>query len=649
MTDAEPFRLPPRMFTAVATGDVSEGDLALLRSAQRSRLLLALMAIRGTARQPDEGGPRGTHAPTRPSTAWDVLAHAQRSRPSTVEDVLADPAVGAWAFQLLRRLEHGAAAAPGDAPLWAGATLLGALAGAAALRAGIRATLRIPAGAGRLWLPSLGLSGSVSRGTWAVVTLECGPRGAAVFGDSGSIRLPGDLARPADGWFPLPTIDRQSPTGPAPLALDHLSPYRDFRAVKDPTRLTAPVLERWRSLLREADALLRSGHPAAHRLVTGTVRTVVPVDGPSELRAVSATAPDSYGAVTMSLPLDAEAMAAALIHEARHQLLSALAELTPLHIPSREGPQPVYFAPWRADPRPLRGLLFGAHAFAGVTSFWHALQARDRERAEFEFALHRRQLRTALAALGTATGLTRAGGLVVEGLTREARRLAREPASGRAGRAADLCCQDLGALWRAAHLEVDAEAAAELAAALLAGHPPPLTLPAAQLRTHRTGTPRTSGAEQARLWLARLRFTDPAAFDRACAAIADGAPHPFGIRDATVADTRLTAGEPEAALDEYRRLPASPASLVGIGLAAKADGVSMLVERPELVLALQAALTRLGAPAAGPEELAAWLGSRSTAPDGAPSDAEQIDVAVGPDSVGGVQRGLVVGTQHQAE
>ncbi|MFF5008767.1 HEXXH motif-containing putative peptide modification protein [Streptomyces phaeochromogenes] len=612
-------------------------------------MLLALVAILAAPPPMDGSGPRGTQAPTRPSTAWELLAHIQHAAPSAVEAVLADPAVGAWAFQLLRRLNYGDATTSGDAPGWAGPTLLGALTAAAALRAGMRATLRIPARKGQLWLPSLGLTGSVSRGAWAVVTMECGPQGAAVFGDSGSIRLPGDLAHAAEGWFPLPRIVREGPSGPGAVVLDHLGPYRDFRAVTDPVQLSGQELRRWQALLSESDELLRREHAGAHRLVTGVIRTVVPVPGPSELRAISATAPDSYGAVTMSLPVDAQAMAATLIHEARHQLLSTVAALTPLHVSVREGPQPVYFAPWRGDPRPLRGLLYGAHAFVGVTSFWQARRPHDGDRAEFEFALHRWQLQAALAALANATGLTRAGGLVVAGLMKEARRMAAAPVPGPPGRAASMCCRDLRATWRATHLDVDTEEAAALADDWLAGRPPPLTLPAARLRTHRTGVPRASGSGQARMWLARLRFTDRRAFDEVRTQIADGALHPLGIRDATIADAHLIAGAKDDALDEYRRQPVTIPSWIGIGLAAGDQSVSLLLERPELVLALQTALAHLGVTTPVPEELAAWLDSRSPVPDGPPSDAEKIDIAVGPDSVEGVPGGLVIGTQLPAE
>ncbi|WP_221361794.1 HEXXH motif domain-containing protein [Streptomyces beigongshangae] len=646
MTDAEPFRLPPRLLGAVATGEPDEADLALLRSAQHSRLLLALVAILTSPGHADGAGPRGRRAPTRPSVSWELLAHTQRSAPEAVAAVLADPAVGAWAFQLLRRLDHGTVATPGDAPRWAGTALFGSLTGAAALRSGIRATLRVPARKGQLWLPSLGVTGSVGRGAWPVVTLDCGPRGAVVHGDGGSVRLPGDLERASEGWYPLPRVDRDTPAGRAPLTLDHLSPYRDFRAVKDPAQLPRKTLRRWHALLRESDALLLRQHPSARRLVSGTVRTVVPVDGPSELLAVSATAPDAFGTVTMSLPGDAQATAAILVHEARHQLLSALAELTPLTVSVRQGPQPAYFTPWRSDPRPLRGLLYGAHAFTGVMAFWSARRAEDGERAEFEFAVHRWQVRTALAALRNATGLTRAGGTVVTGLLAEVAGLGTEPVGGPAGRLAGLCCRDVTATWRAAHLAVDAGDAAGLAGRWLAGRPPPRVLPASRLRAARTGTPRAPDTGAARTWLARLRFTDPRGFDGVRAQLAAGTAHPLGIRDATPADALLAGGETDAAHAAYRRQPPSLPSWIGGALTAPGDRGAPFLERPELALALRGALAALGASAPGPHELAAWLGSRDPVAGVPRSDAQQVDVAVGPDPVDRVPGRLVIGPQR---
>ncbi|MFI7416209.1 aKG-HExxH-type peptide beta-hydroxylase [Nonomuraea sp. NPDC049684] len=585
----------------MATGDVSAADLAVLESAQRSRLLTALAALLKLGHSAQPRPWRDDIPPTPLTVSWSVLTAAQRSSPQAVEEVLRDPAVGACAFHLLRTVAQGSVPGPAETVAGACARLFGSMAAAAAIRAGLRCSLRVPARRGRLWLPSLGLTGAVGRGEWPVVGVESRPHGTVVFGDSGSLRLPDDVSRPVEGWSPLPVAE------PADdgrrVALDHLSPHRDFRGLHDPAPLPAEDLSRWRDLLREAVELLKERHPGAYRAVTTTVRSLVPVDGPSALRVVSATVPDAYGAVTMSLPADAASLAVTLVHEVRHQLLSSVDDLMPLLAPAPEGPEPTYFAPWRGDPRPLRGLLYGAHAFAGVTAFWQARRERDGDRADFEFAFHRWQLRTALAALGGATGLTEAGGRIVTALAHAVRPLWAEQVDGPGGRLAELCCRDLVAGWRAAHLVVRPGEADELARRWSAGLSPPRALPGARMGTSRPGLP-----GNARIWLARLRCTDQQAFKQACAALETGATSPFGIADATPADAALVSQDTAKARHLYRRAAPSPDAWIGLGLAADPP-TSLLVERPELVLALHAALLRRGVQPPGPEELAGWLGS----------------------------------------
>lgn len=572
-------------------GDVGSADLAILESSQRSRLLTAFAAILNTGDSPDHIRRHDVIPPTPPGMSWAVLVAVQRRAPDALDEVLRDPAVGAWAFRLLRRVAYGAAAEQGgEPPARAGANLFATLAAAAAIRAGMPCSLRIPARRGRLWLPSLGMTGTVGRGEWAIVGVESRAHGTVVFGDSGSVRLPDDLSRPAEGWSPVPVIDVTEQG--RRLLLDHLSPYRDFRGVRDPAWLPAKDVRRWRELLREAYELLRARHPAAHRTVTRTVRSLVPVDGRSALRVVSATVPDAYGAITMSLPADAVSLAVTLVHEARHQLLSTIDDLTPLFTPVLEGPEPAYFAPWRGDPRPLRGLLYGAHAFMGVAVFWQNQRHEGGERADFEFALHRWQLRIALAALRGATGLTEAGGRIVATLAEAGRALWREPVHGTAAWLADLCCRDILAGWRAAHLVVRENDAAALARRWSAGLPPPRSLPGTRIGEHHPALP-----GDGRTWLARLRCTDQEAFERA-RALADG---PLGI-----ADVALISGDPAKALPLYRSASADPGAWIGMGLAGDSR-TSPLLERPELVLALHAALRRDGVRPPGPEELAEWL------------------------------------------
>jgi HEXXH motif-containing protein len=636
LSGVEHHHLSPDTLTAVATGEVKASDLALLASSRHSRLLLALTGIYAppyAAAPPPHDRPHTAVAPTRPHTAWSLLGRIQREHPYAVEKVLDDPMVSAWALQLFRRLTHGTAATGQDVPPWADVGLIGSLATAAAIRAGTRCSLRVPAHRGRLWLPSLGLTGQVARGEWAVVGVECGGRRVAVFGDSGSVRLPESLSGPTEGWEPLPPLGNG-------VVLDHLCPHRDFRALREPAGISPKALSCWRRRVTEAYELLREDHPAAHRVVRGAVRSLVPVDSPGPARPVSATVPDAYGVVLMSLPPDASTTAATLVHESYHQLLVAVDDLTPLLAPDRIGPEPLYFAPWREDPRPLRGLLYGAHATAGITAFWHRRRKQEGPRADFEFALHRWQLRIALAALRNAGGLSPQGGRLVTVLAEQAIGWRPEQVAGVPGELAVRCCRDLVASWRATHLSVGRAAADELARCWLAGEPPPAPLPAARLVPARLRS-----RLAARIWLARLWTTDRAAFDLLRADLAARRVDRWGATEMTAADAALVAGDADAArallgeAGDPRGGPVNLSDWIGLGLTEHTPGA--LVERPELVLALHEALVRAQARPPGPLELAGWFapefggegwgGSGGLARGPAPaSQGEHVDVAVGP-------------------
>ena len=630
MNEAEQHRLPLRTLTAVATGETAASDVALLTAARRSRLLLALVGAYelppALDRLPDDWPHTGT-PPTLPRTAWKLLCDIQRAHPAAVEAVLSDPTVSGWALRLLRRLSHDTGSAGQDAPLWADFAMIGSLSAAAAIRSGTRCSLRVPARRGRLWLPSLGVTGRVARSEWAVVGVERTTRGTVVFGDSGSIRLPREPSRPSEGWKPLPRVDPAG--GTDGVALDHLSPYRDFHALRDPAHLSAKTLSRWRQLVTQATALLREDHPPSHHLVCATVRCLVPVDAPSPERAVSATVPEAYGMVVMSLPSDTSTTAATLVHESYHQLLAAADDVTPLLAPRRTGPEPLHFAPWREDPRPLRGLLYGTHATAGMTAFWHRRRSTEGDRADFEFSFHRWQLRISLAALHSAVGLTPAGGQLVSALTGQAADWWPEQVAKVPDELAARCCADLAATWRATHLTVGGQDADLLARRWLAGEPPPGVLPAARLNP---AYPRSRLL--ARRWLARLWLTDPAAFGRLRTDLGSGAVDPWGAAETTPADAALVAGDRQEARALFCKAtdlagqPANVSDWVGLGLALREPGP--LVERPELVIALYGALLRAHTHPPGPQELARWLAPPTPGGPTPPSEAERVDVAVGP-------------------
>ncbi|KJY16014.1 radical SAM protein, partial [Streptomyces katrae] len=81
---------------------------------------------------------------------WGLLEEAERQAPEAVRDVLHYPSTGVWAEETLRRLH----APQGPAP---DLGHLGALAVAAALRAGTGFKTTLRPSHGRLALPTLGL------------------------------------------------------------------------------------------------------------------------------------------------------------------------------------------------------------------------------------------------------------------------------------------------------------------------------------------------------------------------------------------------------------------------------------------------------------------------------------------------------------
>jgi HEXXH motif-containing protein len=58
------------------------------------------------------------------------------------------------------------------------------------------------------------------------------------------------------------------------------------------------------------------------------------------------------------------AQAEAMVHEAAHQRLDAAFRIAPLFKPGLN--DAIYASPWRSDPRPIRGVLAGVHAFVAV-------------------------------------------------------------------------------------------------------------------------------------------------------------------------------------------------------------------------------------------------------------------------------------------
>ncbi|MGW6454940.1 aKG-HExxH-type peptide beta-hydroxylase [Streptomyces sp. NPDC055078] len=643
----QPHRLPEESLRSIATGTADAPELRLLRSAQRSQLLLVLRSLLLRA---DAVAHRGRGGSAR--AAWAVLAAAEERDPGAVDAVIGDPSVMAWALRLLRRLKrlgNEAAEQAPPAPLWADLGQFHSLAAAAALHAGMTVVLRVPAHRGLIWLPGAGVAGPVARRRWSEAEIRIERAGAVVRGELAELKLPRPLPETAEGWqprvplalapvpdpasvpvpdpapepardldsvpardlasapVPVPVPVPDTATAPAPdlgLVLDTVSPYRDLTVpLRSPTSVGERRLGLWRERITGARALLARESPAEARAVTELVRTVVPRPSPAVRGAwvASASSADAFGAVALSLPYDDVQAAAVLVHESRHQQLNALFSLVPLlsEPPGGTAAYELFYAPWRSDPRPPPGLLHGVHAFAGVAGFWRARRGfatgTEAARAHFEFAVLREQVAEGVAALLASDALTKAGRLFaaeVAGLVGGWREeVAAEPA-----RLARHYCALRRALWRVRHREIADADASELADAWRAGRPAP-ALPPVVLRP-RLDAIRTDTFGP----LARLRLSAPRAFARP----------PRGADAVHGAESAAVAGDAEGALRAYAHWPADdPEAWIGSALALPAadrpPGADLLLARPETVAAVHTALIALGAYRPDPLRVAAWL------------------------------------------
>ncbi|MFI1291668.1 HEXXH motif domain-containing protein [Streptomyces sp. NPDC020792] len=610
-------RISEESLRAIAAGNANDADLNLLCSAQRSQLLLILRVLLDRA---DTAALRARHPGDVPSAraAWELLCAAQRQDPGAVEAVLGDPTVMAWALRLLRRIRATDAAALSSAPLWADLGQFQALAAAAAARAGVPSVLRVPAHRGMVWLPGAGVAGPVSRRRWSEAEVRVEGRGVVVSGELTRVRLPASLTEPLPGWRPLRVVPGREAGdvvgGAAAMPwLDTVTPYRDFtRYPRSPGRSGERRLRLWESRLADAYALLDEECPRDAVALRALVRMLVPRSFQTARGGLvaSASSLDAFGAVTLSLPYDATQTASVLVHESRHQQLNALLNLVPL---VRDGADRLYYAPWRSDPRPLLGLLHGVFAFFGVARFWRTHRAHvsgtEAERAAFEFAVLREQVREALAGLRDDVPLTEAGRIVVDEMAAIAGRWQEDEVPVRPGELARHYCALRRAVWRARHLEIPRPAAQRLAAAWAAGRQAP-GLPAPVLR------PRHDLIRLDMFGpLVRYRLSAPELFARR------------RLREEKHADPErraeyaVIAGDTGAAALGYAewtaRIPHDAEAWIGAALAlpehAGTPGAALLLSRPEVVVGAHRAVAATGN-AVPADELAAWLAAADPGP-----------------------------------
>ncbi|MEU3984999.1 HEXXH motif-containing putative peptide modification protein [Streptomyces sp. NPDC026672] len=374
---------------------------------------------------------------------------------SSARALLLRPLTGAWAVRCLRGLlepegRAGAAGAPypgdpgarpGGDELSRDLAHLGALAAAAAARAGLAFDLRLTARDGTLVLPSLGALRTADPGAATVrvtgrngcLTLRQGSApDVVVFLEAGYGAWSGSPAWSPAGALPGLTLDA------APMPLDDLDPYRGVRAdprhrtLSGPATLDDVARKRWLQAWSGTAAALRTGGERRQTEALALLRCLVPLEmppGADGRGGCSATRREAFGALLSSTPPSPVAFAATLVHELQHAKLAALGEMVTLH---QEDGEERYFAPWRPDPRPYDGLLQGAYAHLGLADFFQrrALTAEPahRESAWVQHARYRAQVGAVLPALVGSPRLTARGRRFVDGMAAAHEAMATHPA-----------------------------------------------------------------------------------------------------------------------------------------------------------------------------------------------------------------------------
>ena len=125
----------------------------------------------------------------------------------------------------------------------------------------------------------------------------------------------------------------------------------------------------------------------------------------------------------MSHAADPLLQAETLIHEFCHQKMNQLLLAEPILLPGQAGQ--VFYSPWRKDPRRLRGLILGAHAFLNVARYLERSLSREHYGARMRIAVMtnvaRRlfEVQSALATVAAYAELTDFGRRFLLGMLRE--------------------------------------------------------------------------------------------------------------------------------------------------------------------------------------------------------------------------------------
>jgi HEXXH motif-containing protein len=585
-------QLPEEAFAALANGASDPAVVQHLSVVQQSKNMMLLYDIATETGNIDPGFPEIVAL----RAGYKLLAKVQQARPDVLAWFFGLPQIGAWLHDCFYGKNR-------ELPPDLG--YLAAAAAAAAIRAGVRFELDVPARDGRVLFPGLGYFHGFDQNSW--------------------VRLRGDGERLTVGTLTEAPCSALVPDADSGESVPHWRGTHVVRTVSDGrtwtvlletadhclNRFSLPMsatstagdFASWQKCLQSAWEILVRHHGWAADSIAAGVSVIVPLTAPGDVGLDSATTPAAFGAIATSLPPTPVIMAEILVHEFEHLMLSGLQDMVPLmeHCAER------VYAPWRPDPRPVSGLLQGVYAHLGIARFWGAQRCVETEpdkilRAEVMFERWRSTIEPAADTLLGMGCLTPVGTRFVTMLRFEGQRLASETVPADARAIARDVALDHRLTWQLRHAAIDVTATADLAAAYQAGEPPADTaLPEVRIEDETRKVDST-----ARSRLLSMRFLEP----YRCRELSEA-----GMPGLSVADRFLISGQAGMAVQAYRdEISAASEPLLdawlGLALAvhllAQTPLLSAFATRLPLMFDLHACLLGRGV-RSDPLELAAWL------------------------------------------
>jgi HEXXH motif-containing protein len=362
---------------------------------------------------------------------YRLLSAAEELAPQAVTSVLASPQFGAWANDALHCLLEDAPVMNGI-PREIGLGRLALFAATTAIRARLPFDVAVPLRDGSASFPTLGIAHLDTASPWEWGRAWLSGTGCHVRSRTATVDVPVPCGSATANWSPLLQVSVIEQGLRLEVVLDNNDPFLDRYGTAQ-RRIADPDLARWRHLLEAGWQILARDHHALAALTAGAVRTVVPLAAPGPNRMSGGTEETSFGAIAMSLPADALAMAETLVHESHHAVLGALRDIEPLVRDDGhdQGRSFLGYAPWRDDPRPAHALLQGIYAHYGMGQFWRREYLTGppahRERAAVAFGRMRAMTTRGARSLAGSSLLTEAGRKILAGIEDEVTQWRGEP------------------------------------------------------------------------------------------------------------------------------------------------------------------------------------------------------------------------------